>query len=91
MIETNVEGHSETETTIKLTLLTKQDYAVILSAATENGFIEIGIAQGHPYVKYKISNSSIEKLSSTVRINNLVPHQLRIALIIEYNYVSKNT
>ena len=73
----------------KLTLLTKQDYAVILSAAEENGFIEIGIIQGHPYVKYKIGNSAIEKLSSTLRVNNLVPHQIRTAIYQKFLKLSK--
>ena len=59
----------------------KQESAVILSAESENGSIEIGIQSKRPYVKYKISSGPSEKLTSTVRVNDLKIHTLRASQV----------
>ena len=61
----------------------KQESAVILSAESENGSIEIGISSKRPYVKYKISSGPSEKLTSTVRVNDLKIHTLRASQVGE--------
>ena len=62
-------------------MTTKQETAVILSADSDNGSIEIGIQSKRPYVKYKISSGPSEKLISTVRVNDLKIHTLRASQV----------
>ena len=55
-----------------------QERGVLLSAAGEDGYIEVGVAQGRPYLICKLPNTNKIVLSSTVRVDDINLHTIRV-------------
>ena len=50
----------------------------MLSASGEDSFIEVGVAQGRPYVVFKLANAAQVLLSSTMRVDDINLHTIRV-------------
>ena len=49
-----------------------------MTAESDDGSLEIGLHQGRAYVRYRLQNSAPQKLSSSIKINDLNLHSIRV-------------
>lgn len=55
-----------------------QQRGVLLSASGDDGYLEVGVSKGLPYVVFKLPNSPEIVLHSTVRVDNTSLHTIRV-------------